>query len=61
MLEFACKDIGLNCSYVAKGNTLEEVKKQAMDHAQVVHKDFLDKMTPEQKVELDKNITRMTR
>jgi predicted small metal-binding protein len=60
MLEFECKDLGTNCSYVAKGNTLDEVKKSAMEHAQTVHKDWLAKISPQQKADLDKTLTRMT-
>ncbi len=60
MLKFECKELGTNCPYVAQGNTLEEVKKDAMQHAQSMHKDLLDKMSPQQKAELDKTLTRMT-
>ncbi len=60
MLKFECKDLGTNCSYVAKGNTLEEVKKDAMKHAQNVHKDLLANMSPQQMEDLDKTLTRMT-
>jgi len=42
MLKFECMDLGTNCSLVAKGNTLDEVKQSAMEHAQTVHKDWLD-------------------
>ncbi len=60
MLKFECKELGTNCNYVAKGNTLEEVKKDALKHAQNVHKDLLVKMTPQQMEDLDKTLTRMT-
>ena len=60
MLKLECRDLGTNCSYVAKGNTLEEVKKDAMAHTQSVHKDWLAKLSPKQKADLDKTLTRMT-
>jgi predicted small metal-binding protein len=60
MLKFECKELGTNCSYVAKGDNLDEVKKNAMAHAQTVHKDWLAKMSPQQKADLDKTLTRMT-
>ncbi len=60
MLEFECKELGTNCSYVAKGKTLEEVKKDAMKHAQTVHKDLMAKMSPQQMEDMDKTLTRMT-
>ncbi len=38
---------GLDCDYTAKGVTTEEVKKAAFAHAEEVHKDILQKMTPD--------------
>jgi predicted small metal-binding protein len=60
MLKFECKELGTQCSYVAMGKTLEEVKKDAMQHAQTVHKDLLANMSPQQRADLDKTVTRMT-
>jgi predicted small metal-binding protein len=60
MLEFECKELGTKCNYVAKGNTLEEVKKKAMEHAQTVHKDLLASMSAQQRADIDKTVTRMT-
>jgi predicted small metal-binding protein len=60
MLKFECKELGTNCNYVVQANTLEEVKKGAMDHAQTAHKDWLAKMSPQQIADLDKTVTRKT-
>jgi predicted small metal-binding protein len=60
MLKFECKELGTNCSYVAQGNSLDEVKKNAMAHAQTVHKDWLAHKSPQQIADLDKTLTRMT-
>jgi predicted small metal-binding protein len=60
MLKFDCKELGTNCSYVAKGNTLAEVKKDAIEHAQTVHKDWLSKRSPQQMEDIDKTLTRKT-
>jgi predicted small metal-binding protein len=60
MLKFECKELGTNCSYVAQGNSLDEVKKNAMAHAQTVHKDWLAKKSLQEKADLDKTLTRMT-
>jgi predicted small metal-binding protein len=60
MLKFECKELGTNCSYVAKGNTLEEVKKDAMQHVQNIHKDLMAKMSPQQMEDINKTLTRMT-
>lgn len=56
MLKFACKDAGVECNFVATGNTVEEVKQAAFAHAGVVHKDILQSMTKEQLDELAKTV-----
>lgn len=55
-MTFACKDAGVNCSFIATGDSVEEVKQAAFAHAQVVHKDFLQSMTPEKLEELAKTV-----
>jgi predicted small metal-binding protein len=60
MLKFECKELGTNCGYVAQGDTLEEVRKKAMDHAQTVHKDLLATMSPQQRADIDKTVIRKT-
>ncbi len=60
MLKFECKNLGTNCSYIAAGNTAEDVKQNAEKHAQTVHNDLLAKMTPKQIDEMYKTIVRMT-
>jgi predicted small metal-binding protein len=37
MRDFHCRDAGMKCDYVARGNTDDEVLKQAGKHAQSVH------------------------
>lgn len=56
MLKFSCKDAGVDCDFVAKGETVEDVKKAAFAHAEVVHQDLLRSMTPEQLQELAKTV-----
>lgn len=34
---FACQDLGVTCSFVAKGDTMEEVVAEANKHAKEVH------------------------
>jgi predicted small metal-binding protein len=60
MLEFECKELGTHCNYVARGTSLEEVKMKAMEHAQTVHKDLLDSMSPQQRADIDKTVTSKT-
>ena len=54
MLKFACNDAGVECGFIATGDTVEDVKKAAFAHAGVVHKDLLQAMTPEQLADLEK-------
>ena len=56
MLKFACKDAGVDCGFVATGETVAEVKEAAFAHAEVVHKEILQSMTPEQLEELAKTV-----
>ena len=37
MRDFHCSDAGMKCDFVAKGNTDDEVVKQAGQHAQQAH------------------------
>ena len=56
MLKFACKDAGVECDFVATGETEEEVKEKAFAHAGVVHAEILKSMTAEQLAELTKTV-----
>ena len=44
MLKFSCKDLGMDCDFVATGATAEEVKQKAFAHAGVVHADVMKTM-----------------
>jgi predicted small metal-binding protein len=37
MKDFHCRDAGMDCDYVAKGKSNDEILKKAGDHAQKVH------------------------
>jgi predicted small metal-binding protein len=52
MLKFACKDAGVDCDYIATGETVEAVKENAFAHAGVVHAEILKSMSQEQLAEL---------
>lgn len=56
MLTFACKDAGVDCNFVATGETAEDVKKNAFEHAGVVHVDLLKSMTEEQLADLTRTV-----
>jgi predicted small metal-binding protein len=54
MLKFACKNVGVECDFVATGVTAEEVKKKAFAHAGVVHADMLKAMNKDELARLTK-------
>lgn len=56
MLKFACKDVGVDCDFVAAGETVDEVKQNAFAHARVVHAEMLNEMSEEQLEQLTKTI-----
>ena len=54
MLRVACKDLGLDCNFVATGATLAEVKQKTMMHIQEIHPEIFSRMSPEQMAEIEK-------
>lgn len=48
MEKFACKNLGIDCNFVATGATKEEVLKKAMEHGSTVHADLMKNMAKEQ-------------
>jgi predicted small metal-binding protein len=37
VVKFACRDVGVDCPYVASGETVEQVMADAAKHAKEVH------------------------
>ncbi len=56
MYRFACKDVGVDCTFVATGASVDEVKNKAFAHAGVVHADIMKAMSDAQKEELTKQV-----
>jgi len=56
MYKYACRDLGVDCDFSTTAATPEEVKKAAFAHGNVVHKEMLGSMTPEQLAELEKAV-----
>jgi len=54
MLKFACKNVGVECNFVATGATAEEVKGKAFAHAGVVHAEMLKAMNKDELAQLTK-------
>ena len=45
MKTLSCKDMGVDCSFVAKGDTDEEVVKKLNDHAMKAHPEVVAEMS----------------
>ena len=56
MYKYACRDLGVDCDFSTTAETPEEVKKAVFAHGNVVHKEMLGSMTPEQLAELEKAV-----
>ena len=59
MLTVSCREVGVDCDYVAKGETEEEIMKNAEEHAVKDHGyKQEDIMTPEMKEKIRQHIRR---
>ena len=47
MKKLACRDVGIDCDFVAEGETTEEVLQKGMEHAKTSHNMTDADMTPE--------------
>ena len=56
MLTFACRDTGVDCDFVATGETIAEVKEKVFAHAGVVHAEEMKSMTEEQRADLVREV-----
>jgi len=62
MVTTSCQEIaGVPCKESISGNTLEELRTNAMAHAQSTHGDQLKKMTPEQQGQVIQQIEQIWR
>jgi predicted small metal-binding protein len=62
LIRYSCKDMGLNCPYILKGETLEEVTEKALQHVREKHQeDFNIISSPAQIEEMKKALARSTR
>ena len=52
MKQVGCRDMGVNCDFVAKGSTDEEIKKTLWTHAEKSHAEVVKILTPEKKKEM---------
>lgn len=56
MHRYACRDLGVDCEFSVAAETPKKVKEAVFAHANVVHKDMLESMTPEQLSDLEKAV-----
>lgn len=56
MVKYACVALGVHCTFTTTAESADEVKKALFAHADVVHKDMLESMTPEQLAGLEKAV-----
>jgi predicted small metal-binding protein len=62
LIRYSCKDMGLNCTFVIKGETLEEVTMKALEHVREKHADSFNIIhSPAQIEEMQKALARSTR
>ena len=62
LIRYSCKDMGLNCSFVVKGETLEAVIKQALEHVQQNHTQDFDAIRSPAEIErMEQALGRSTR
>jgi len=54
MLRLADRDLGMDCDFVAMGETVEDVKAKMMAHAKAEHREMFESMSPEQTAEMEK-------
>ena len=59
MKELKCRDLGMTCDFVAKGDNSANVKKQMNAHGKKVHGDEMMKMTKKQMEDMDKKIDKL--
>jgi predicted small metal-binding protein len=65
MMELSCRSLGIDCDYIAKGETLDELMKDGMEHAKDAHPEKyaeMMKMTKQEKhkmmAEMEAKVTR---
>ena len=56
MKTLACRSVGLDCNYIIKGMTEEEVLKHAKQHYSEIHAIEPEEMSSEMKVKIKDNI-----
>ena len=62
LIRYACKDMGLDCTFMVKGKTQEEVVKKALEHVREKHAaDFNLMQSPAEIEKMAQALLRSTR
>lgn len=62
LIRYSCRDMGLNCPFMVKGETVEEVTKKALEHVREKHGDEFNLIhSPAQIEQMEKALARSTR
>ncbi len=62
LIRYSCKDMGLNCPFIVKGETLEEVTQKAFEHVREKHAADFNTIGSAAEVEqMKKSLARSTR
>lgn len=62
LIQYTCKDMGLNCSFRIKGETLEGVTQKALEHIREQHtQDFSSIISPAEVEAMKNSLARSTR
>lgn len=62
LIRYSCKGMRLNCSFVVKGETLEEVTKKALEHVREKHADDFNSIHSPAEIErMEQALARSTR
>jgi predicted small metal-binding protein len=62
LIQYTCKDMGLNCPFRIKGDSLEDITSKALEHIRKNHAgDFKDLLSAAQIEEMKKSLARSTR
>jgi len=62
LIQYTCKDMGLNCPFVVRGETLDEVTKKALEHVREKHADDFNVIrSPGEIVQMEQSLARSTR
>jgi predicted small metal-binding protein len=51
LFRYSCKDMGLHCPYIVKGETIEQVTEQALAHVRENHADDFNSLKTTAEIE----------